>query len=145
MSSCSLACSINLNTLARGRPGGSWYTRLLWCSSYTVQTNGARLVQSRIITYFQCCTREVVAEKLSSLDMKGRSCSYFEPIALPIFGLELLRRAQAAQVAIDHDAHSRAEGLTLCHTVGSEDHCLTSPHHALDNMPQELSSTRVYS
>ena len=57
---------------------------------------------------------DILPHKL--LDGLGSSSdAYLEAVALSVAGLELLGGAQAAERSVDHDAHPRAQSLTLHH------------------------------
>jgi hypothetical protein len=64
------------------------------------------------------------------------------PRAKPV--LEVLRRSKALKLAVDHDAHPRAEGLALFHRVGSEDDGLAATDHLKDAVPQKAARARVH-
>lgn len=58
---------------------------------------------------------------LSDLLLGARDYFYFHLITLAIFGLDVLGRTDALEVAVDHDAQFRGEGLSLLHRMGSQD------------------------
>ena len=77
--------------------------------------------------YLEYRTREVLSYKLFNR-LHLSSHSDLESVAMAVGGLELLRRAQTVELSIDHDGHSGAESLTLCHAVSGEHHRLTPAH-----------------
>mmetsp|Transcript_29514 Transcript_29514/g.81021 ORF Transcript_29514/g.81021 Transcript_29514/m.81021 type:complete len:347 (+) Transcript_29514:900-1940(+) len=66
-----------------------------------------------------------------------------EFVAVAIFGLETLDRAEAAEGAVDHDSDTAAEGLALLHRVRRED---DGPDGALprDNVPHVAAGDGVH-
>lgn len=68
-----------------------------------------------------------------------------QPVPVAIATLELLWSPEAAEGSVDHDAHSGAESLALCHAVGGEEDRLACSGHTPDDRPQELTGRRVHS
>lgn len=69
--------------------------------------------------------------------------AHVEPVALPVLGLELLGSPEALEGSIDHDPHPGAQGLTLGHAVGGQEHRAPVAGDALYDTPQELTGTRI--
>ena len=87
---------------------------------------------------------EVLSDELLNGLQRPRH-SQLQPVAIAILALQLLRSAQAAEGAVDHDAHPGAQRLALRHAVGGEQHRLARTHHTPDHRPQELAGAGVHS
>lgn len=68
-----------------------------------------------------------------------------QAVAIAVLALQLLGSAEAAEGAVDHDAHPGAQRLALRHAVRGEEHRLASTDHAPYHRPQELAGTGVHS
>ena len=86
---------------------------------------------------------EVLPDKL--LDWLQLSTdAKLQPISISVPTLQLLGGPQATERSVDHDPHSRAEGLALGHAVSGDEDRLTRRGHAPDDGPQELAGGRVH-
>ena len=87
---------------------------------------------------------EVLSDELLNGFQRPRH-SQLQAVAIAIPALQLLRGAQAAEGAVDHDAHPGAQRLALRHAVRGEEHRLASTHHTPYHRPQELAGAGVHS
>ena len=87
--------------------------------------------------------REVLSDELLNW-LQLSAHSQLQSVPVSVATLELLRCPEATERPVDHDTHSRTQGLTLSHAVGGEEDRLTSAGNTSDDRPQELTGHGIH-